>query len=603
MKHYNMKRIVTGMICWIAVSMPVNPVLSQSVGVNADGSAPHSSAMLDVKSTGKGFLAPRMSTLQRTGITAPAAGLLVFDTDTATYWYFNGSTWMNLFQAGSGWLLAGNSGTNPATQFIGTTDEQALRFRVNNVQAGEIHPSSGNIFMGVGAGQYNSGGIFNTVMGNAALASNTDGNENTVVGDSAMYLYNGNAALGSNTAVGTHALYSSVSSVANTALGGYAMYRNLDGGFNTALGVNALFNNISGDSNTALGARALQFNTGSYNTATGASSLRFNTTGQINTANGFENLHQNTSGSFNTSVGAYALHSNTSGSDNTAMGYGALNQNTVAGGNTAIGESTLYLQSFGNGGIAWESRNTAVGFAACGNNNPISVTTGVDNTGVGYQALLGNSSGFSNTALGKEALSNLISGSNNISIGAETGTYPNFNLSNTISIGNNGILNAASNQAFIGNLSTAWNGGRQTWSVFSDARVKNNISEDVKGLDFISRLRPVTYFVSNEAIRKLTGNEETPDFPGKYDNEKIRQSGFLAQEVEQAAKESGYIFSGVTPPQNVHQIYSLSYEQFVVPLVKAVQEQQGLIQLQQQQINRMQQQIDGLLEKIKTSNK
>ncbi|MBL0358334.1 MAG: hypothetical protein IPP72_16340 [Chitinophagaceae bacterium] len=44
-----MKRIVTGMICWIAVSMPFNPVLSQSVGVNADGSAPHSSAMLDVK--------------------------------------------------------------------------------------------------------------------------------------------------------------------------------------------------------------------------------------------------------------------------------------------------------------------------------------------------------------------------------------------------------------------------------------------------------------------------------------------------------------------------------------------------------------------------
>ncbi|MBL0358333.1 MAG: hypothetical protein IPP72_16335 [Chitinophagaceae bacterium] len=83
--------------------------------------------------------------------------------------------------------------------------------------------------MGVGAGQYNSGGIFNTVMGNAALASNTDGNENTVVGDSAMYLYNGNAALGSNTAVGTHALDSSVSSVAITALGGYAMYRNLNG--------------------------------------------------------------------------------------------------------------------------------------------------------------------------------------------------------------------------------------------------------------------------------------------------------------------------------------------------------------------------------------
>ncbi|MBL0358331.1 MAG: hypothetical protein IPP72_16325 [Chitinophagaceae bacterium] len=67
--------------------------------------------------------------------------------------------------------------------------------------------------------------------------------------------------------------------------------------------------------------------------------------------------------------------------------------------------------------------------------------------------------GYANTALGKRALSNLISGSNNISIGAETGTYPNFSLSNTISIGNDGILNAASNKAFMGNLSTGWTQG------------------------------------------------------------------------------------------------------------------------------------------------
>jgi hypothetical protein len=78
-------------------------------------------------------------------------------------------------------------------------------------------------------------------------------------------------------------------------------------------------------------------------------------------------------------------------------------------------------------------------------------------------------------------------------------------------------------------------------------------------------------------MRKITNNEDTPDFPGKYDIEKIKFSGFLAQEVEQAAKESGYDFSGVKLPHNDHDLYTLSYEVFVVPLVKAVQEQQSLI--------------------------
>jgi hypothetical protein len=59
--------------------------------------------------------------------------------------------------------------------------------------------------------------------------------------------------------------------------------------------------------------------------------------------------------------------------------------------------------------------------------------------------------------------------------------------------------------------------------------------------------------------------------------EKIKYSGFLAQEVEQASKDAGYDFSGITVPKNPREIYSLSYEQFVVPLVKAVQEQQAMI--------------------------
>jgi trimeric autotransporter adhesin len=62
------------------------------------------------------------------------------------------------------------------------------------------------------------------------------------------------------------------------------------------------------------------------------------------------------------------------------------------------------------------------------------------------------------------------------------------------------------------------------------------------------------------------------DWEGKYDFEKIKMTGFVAQDVEKAAREAGYDFSGVQKPANPDDLYSLRYAYFVVPLVKAVQE-------------------------------
>ena len=119
--------------------------------------------------------------------------------------------------------------------------------------------------------------------------------------------------------------------------------------------------------------------------------------------------------------------------------------------------------------------------------------------------------------------------------------------------------------------------GNVTWSTYSDERVKTDVRDDVHGLDFITRLRPITYHRDIDRQAELTGNKPTRDFPEKYDIERIKFSGFLAQQVEHAAQEVGYEFSGVTPPPNDNQLYTVSYEQFVVPLVKAVQEQQDMI--------------------------
>jgi hypothetical protein len=142
----------------------------------------------------------------------------------------------------------------------------------------------------------------------------------------------------------------------------------------------------------------------------------------------------------------------------------------------------------------------------------------------------------------------------------------------------------------IGNNSVTVIRGQVNWSLYSDQRIKDNITENVPGLDFITRLRPVTYNLNihrQDAI--MNTGKKTEDYPGRYDIEKIKMTGFVAQEVEKAAMQSGYDFSGLIKPKNENDLYSLRYAEFVVPLVKAIQEQQQLIQSMQKEIDELKQ--------------
>ncbi len=126
----------------------------QSVGVNSDGSAPDASAILDVKSTTKGLLVPRMTTVQRNNITLPATGLLVFDTDEDALYVNTGTGASPVWEQEltdnnqTGWSLTGNSGTSTGTNFLGTTDARDLVFRTNNTEKARIR-SNGNFGLGI----------------------------------------------------------------------------------------------------------------------------------------------------------------------------------------------------------------------------------------------------------------------------------------------------------------------------------------------------------------------------------------------------------------------------------------------------------------------
>lgn len=97
---YKMKLHLTSMGAKMAFSLfliagAMSSVNAQNVGINANGATPNASAILDVSSTDKGLLAPRMTQTQRNAITTPATGLLIYQTDnTPGFYYYNGSGWV-----------------------------------------------------------------------------------------------------------------------------------------------------------------------------------------------------------------------------------------------------------------------------------------------------------------------------------------------------------------------------------------------------------------------------------------------------------------------------------------------------------------------------
>ena len=90
-KHYNFAAI----IYFIFLLSGFQSLFAQNVAINATGAMPNASAMLDVASTTKGLLMPRMTTTERNAIASPATGLQVYNTSTNTNDTFNGTVWVS----------------------------------------------------------------------------------------------------------------------------------------------------------------------------------------------------------------------------------------------------------------------------------------------------------------------------------------------------------------------------------------------------------------------------------------------------------------------------------------------------------------------------
>ena len=279
---------------------------------------------------------------------------------------------------------------------------------------------------------------------------------------------------------------------------------------------------------------------------------------------------------YNTVAGGNAFINNVSGNSNVAIGREALFSNTTANSNTAIGFESLYNTTSG-------AANTA-----CGNGTLLNNVTGGNNSAFGTFSLLGNTSGVGNTAIGYRSGEFGATISNGTFIGSESYATQN-GLTNVSGLGYDSHP-SASNQVRIGNTSVTSIGGYANWTTLSDERYKLNVQENVKGLDFIMKLRPVTFQLNmNKLVADLKEDQRVDsngniinssaeiDINSRNEKSQIIYTGFIAQEVQQVSKELAYDFSGIDAPKNDNDFYGLRYAEFVVPLVKAVQEQQKII--------------------------
>ncbi len=646
-------------------------IFAQNVGIGT--TTPDASAALDIKSTTQGLLIPVMTEGHRNAISNPAKGLLVFQTDGTAGFYYNSGVpaapvWTTLGVAGSsGWQLTGNSGTDPSTNFIGTTDGQPIVFKVKNFNAGIIDSAlfntaagyrsfevnttgEGNAFFGGSAGKRNSTGIYNTGIGYESMSSSTNGHYNTALGWRSAYgLQNGVQ----NTAVGVGALELSADGSYNVALGRGAMAA-ATGSYNTAVGYFASgitdFNennihNIMGT--TTVGAFAGLRNMNAYNTFigynAGAGSATDSVWGSNNTAVGVEALRHTTTGQRNVALGVNALQNNYTGEGNTGIGTGAATNGYGASFRVAIGDSALYGNS-GHANVAIGAQtapyNTSgsgnifmgfrAGYQSTGGSGNIFLggyagekagINAASNIGIGQQTLRNNTDGYFNAVLGHNAAENIQTGWENLVVG-------NFAGSGIINGGQNTLIGTGANVS-AGNLNnatavgayatiTASNsirlGNAGTWvyctgiTATSDGRFKKNITENVPGLDFIMGLRPVTYqykaFEMDKHVLQHNGAVQARLVAADYTAaEQKVHTGFIAQEVEKLAQEKGIKANMVHSPENETDTYGIAYTEMIAPLVKAVQEQQKYIELLRKENAELKRHIEKIEAMIINSNK
>ena len=201
-----MKKLI---LIFIAFMVTNCMAYAQGVAIGEISFTNDPSSILELRSTTKGFLVPRMTDTQRTAIISPATGLLVYQTNgTQGYYCYNGTSWFLLTGAslpagisgqtlrhdGTNWVansLLFNNGTNIGIGTTGPTFKLELSgadASMNGIRIGKgAGNRSTNTTIGFEALDANTTGDYNTATGYRALTNNITGDYNTGLGYAALF--------------------------------------------------------------------------------------------------------------------------------------------------------------------------------------------------------------------------------------------------------------------------------------------------------------------------------------------------------------------------------------------------------------------------------
>lgn len=451
-KLLNYSLLMLGLLSFSALeTVAQNTIITDDDGQNA-----HSSAMLDVYSTSKGFLAPRMTTDQRNAISTPAEGLLVYDTDEDAFFMYASTGWTLLDQpaiwqenfdtvyvTGSG-KRYGVGTASPLAKLTVQGDASIASdeplFEVKNsegdvifaVYENEVKVNFKEGTKGVKGG-FAIGGLTGTKSTPTEYMRITPDSVRIYIKDPAKGV-KGGFAIGGLT--GTKAASDKyltierdstriyVDNATKGVKGGFAI-----GGLTGTKSGGSSFLNLTSENYLIGEGAGSSITTGQYNSFMGYQAGFNNSEGKQNIFIGYQAGHANEFGKWNTFLGFEAGFSN-NGSDNTFIGYKAGRAHTSHGGNVHIGskagefatngEQNIFIGESAGSVNATGSHNVFMGFQS-GFSNSI----GVNNVFLGYMAGHQNVNGNTNVFIGKLAGENNVDGFGSVLIGEEAGRSNN----------------------------------------------------------------------------------------------------------------------------------------------------------------------------------
>jgi hypothetical protein len=439
----------------------ISNALAQNVAVTDDDSySAASSAMLDVKSTTKGMLIPRLTTSERLSITTPVNGLMVYDINYNSFFYHNGTNWIIIPK-----VTTTASGGTALFAVVNAAGDTIFAVYNDGVKVSIQEDSKGKVggFAVSGRTPTKAGTVYDY------FRVTTDSTR-IYINDTAIYkgTVGGFAVSGRTPTKGfqnnyflstpdSTRVYVNDTSLSKGKVGGFAV-----SGRTPTKGTSVSFLDLTPD-NYFIGHESGLKTTGLHNTFIGYQAGKENTTGQYNSFMGYQAGNKNMGGHKNVIIGFKAGYENTSGICNVFIGPDAGGKNTTAWYNTFVGIGAGY-KTTSNGYNSYYGINS--GFAmTTGNNNAFYGSNsgywfdgGSGNTFIGAEAGRGgpdddpaDPAGNNNTALGSFSGGVLESASNNLLLGSHSGAMLRTGTSNVFVGYGSGFYETGSGKLFIDN--------------------------------------------------------------------------------------------------------------------------------------------------------